>query len=249
MSRAKRASVDEGEVLRFSQQTQDWWNPEGAWKPLHKLNPARIQYIRSAICKHFSATDAGKAPLQTLSVLDIGCGGGLLCEPLARLGAKVTGLDASAKALEVARNHAVEQKLKIAYIDGSVETLKSKAQAFDVILAMEILEHVADIGSFLSDASALLKPNGLMIFSTVNRTMKSFLFGVVVAEHVMGWVPKGMHDWNKFVRPSELAAHLTRADLALSDLMGVVYKPLEDTFKLCPGKMQINYLASAVKRS
>lgn len=249
MIRTTQASIDEGEMARFSEQTQDWWNPDGAWKPLHKLNPARIDYIQNAICEHFPVANKGKTCFKTLSVLDIGCGGGLLCEPLARLGAKVTGVDASAKALDVAREHAAGQKLKITYIDGSVESLASKGQTFDVILAMEILEHVADIGSFLNAASALVKPNGLMIFSTVNRTTKSFLFGVVVAEHIMGWVPKGMHDWNKFVRPSELAVYLSRAGLELSDLMGVVYNPFKDDFKLCAGKMQINYLASAVKRA
>ena len=186
----------------------------------------------------------------------------MLCEPLARLGAKVTGLDASDKALEAARKHAAHEKLKIIYVEGSVEDFaqgasrRSRAEApakadkiggYDVILAMEILEHVADIPSFLKSASSLLKPNGILIVSTVNRTTKSFLLGIVVAEYILGWVPSGMHDWDKFIRPSELAAHLQKAGLNLTDLTGMVYSPLNGEFSLRQGKVDVNYLASAVK--
>ncbi|MFA4995097.1 MAG: bifunctional 2-polyprenyl-6-hydroxyphenol methylase/3-demethylubiquinol 3-O-methyltransferase UbiG [Bdellovibrionales bacterium] len=256
-------SIDQKEVTHFSEQPQDWWNPDGAWSPLHKINPARCEYIRKTICDHFSSPRdiviPAKASIQrsasarrmtqfkNLSILDIGCGGGLLCEPLARLGAKVTGLDASPKTLEAARKHAKQEKLDIAYIDGSVEDYAQGKQKFDVVLAMEILEHVADIPSFLKSAASLLKPNGLLIVSTVNRTTKSYLLGIVVAEYILGWVPAGMHDWDKFIRPFELAAHLEKAGLKLIDLMGMVYNPLTGIFSLRQGKVGVNYLATAIK--
>ncbi len=236
-------SIDQKEVARFSGQTQDWWNPEGAWSPLHKINPARLEYICKTVCSHFKKKD----PFKNISVLDIGCGGGLLSEPLARLGAKVSGLDASPKTLEAARKHAAKEKLKIAYIEGSVEDFAQGKQKYDVVLAMEILEHVADIPSFLKSAASLLKPNGILIVSTINRTTKSYLLGIVVAEYVLGWVPAGMHDWDKFIRPSELATHLQKAGLKLADLTGMVYSPLTREFSLRHGKVDVNYLASAVK--
>jgi 2-polyprenyl-6-hydroxyphenyl methylase/3-demethylubiquinone-9 3-methyltransferase len=239
------SSIDTDEIARFSGASQDWWNPEGLWRPLHKLNPARIDYIRKTVCDHFKRPCEGAFPFKGLSVLDIGCGGGLLCEPLARLGAKVMGLDASAKAIEVARKHAAREKLKITYIDGSVEDFARSKEKFDVVLAMEILEHVSNVGSLLRSASALLKPDGILIVSTLNRTMKSYLLGIIAAEYVLGWVPEGMHDWNKFIRPSELEAHLRQAGMKLTDLTGMVYNPLSDSFSLRRGKVGVNYLATA----
>jgi 2-polyprenyl-6-hydroxyphenyl methylase/3-demethylubiquinone-9 3-methyltransferase len=234
------ASIDKNEMKRFDAQAQDWWNPNGVWRPLHKLNPARLEYIQKQIVEHF-----GPKNIKELSVLDIGCGGGLLCEPLARSGAKVTGIDASAKTIEAARAHAKSQKLRLDYQTATAEDFARSSKTFDVVLAMEILEHVADIGSFLRSAASLIKPGGILIVSTVNRTRKSWFFGIVIAEYVLGWVPAGMHDWDKFIRPSELAAHLEKAGLALADLTGVTYNPIKDSFSLKRGKMDINYLAAA----
>jgi 2-polyprenyl-6-hydroxyphenyl methylase/3-demethylubiquinone-9 3-methyltransferase len=258
------ASIDKEEIGRFSRHTQDWWNPQGVWSPLHKINPARLDYVRQTVCAHFAMSSESNL-FKRLSALDIGCGGGLMCEPLARLGAKVTGLDASHQAIDAAQAHATREKLKIKYIVGSVEdfahgtngvkprsTRRGQAPhcegGFDVILALEILEHLADIESFLRSTAALLEPDGIVIFSTINRTTKSYLLGVVAAEYVLGWVPVGMHDWNKFVRPSELEANVQKAGLALTDLTGMVYDPLDDGFSLRRGNLSVNYLASAVKQ-
>ncbi|MFA5041524.1 MAG: bifunctional 2-polyprenyl-6-hydroxyphenol methylase/3-demethylubiquinol 3-O-methyltransferase UbiG, partial [Bdellovibrionales bacterium] len=196
-------------------------------------------------CDHFKKDIQAAKPFTGLSVLDIGCGGGLLSEPLANLGAKVTGLDASEKAINVAREHAAKKKLKISYIEGSAEEFSLESKTFDVILMMEILEHAADIGSLMRSAASLLKPDGIIVISTVNRTTKSFLLGIVVAEYILGWVPKGLHDWEKFIRPSELAEHLQKAGLEIGDLTGMVYNPILDSFSLRSGMVGVNYLATA----
>jgi len=240
------ASIDTNEIRRFSSHAQDWWDPDGVWSPLHKLNPVRIDYIVNKAATHFGVS--GPKSLEGLSVLDIGCGGGLASEPLARFGAKVTGLDASEKAIAAARDHAKKSRLKITYINGSVEAFARGKQKFDIIIGLEILEHVADMGALLSSVSLLLKPNGLFIVSTVNRTMKSYLLGIVAAEYILGWVPSGMHDWNKFVRPSELAGNLSKAGLTLMDLTGMIYNPLRDNFSLRQGRVDLNYLATAQKK-
>jgi 2-polyprenyl-6-hydroxyphenyl methylase/3-demethylubiquinone-9 3-methyltransferase len=242
------SSIDNEEIARFSSHAQDWWNPQGGLSPLHKLNPARMEYIRDTVCGHFERSTEKKAAFKGLSVLDIGCGGGLLCEPLARLGAAVTGLDASAETIMAAKAHAAETGLKIKYVVSSAEDLAHSGQQFDVITALEILEHVSDIGSLLGSAVNLLRPGGIMILSTVNRTVKSYLLGIVAAEYILGWVPTGTHDWRKFIRPSELAAHLEKAGLAITDITGMIYNPLNDSFSLRRSTVGVNYLAAAVKR-
>ncbi|MDD3370539.1 MAG: bifunctional 2-polyprenyl-6-hydroxyphenol methylase/3-demethylubiquinol 3-O-methyltransferase UbiG [Alphaproteobacteria bacterium] len=241
------ASVDLDEIQRFSGHTQDWWNDRGVWSPLHKLNPARLDYIRSMACNYFGITPKNKKGFGRLSVLDIGCGGGLASEPLAEWGAKVTGIDASPKAIDAARAHARGKKLKIEYLAVSAEDMARKKRRFDMVLALEILEHVADMDSLLASIAALLNPGGIALFSTVNRTTRSYLFGIVAAEYILGWVPPGMHDWNKFVRPSELAGRLQKAGLELDDLTGLVYHPLSDRFSLQKGRVDLNYMAAAVK--
>ena len=243
----RAASVDKEEIARFSSHASDWWNPEGALRPLHKLNRARLEYIRDRICDHFDRQSGQITPLKGLSVLDIGCGGGLLCEPMARLGATVVGLDASEEAIRVARAHSAQSELKLSYRAGSAEDFARGKQRFDVITALEILEHVADIDSLLQSAARLLKPNGLIILSTLNRTPKSFLLGVVAAEYILKWVPRGTHEWRKFIRPSELAAHLKKADLSVCDLTGLIYDPLNDRFHLEKGRVGVNYLMAAGK--
>ncbi len=235
------ASVDTDELDRFSSRTQNWWDPDGPWRPLHWLTPARVEYVIQSTQR----IEKGKIPL---SVLDIGCGGGLMCEPLARCGMKVTGLDASVSAIEAAKAHAAEEKLKIAYTQGSVEDFAKSKKKFDVVLALEILEHVADIGSFLKSAAALLKPGGLLIVSTVNRTTKSFLLGIVAAEYILKWVPDGMHDWNRFLRPAELARRLENAGMELVDLTGIAYDPMEGSFSLKKNKVDVNYMATAINQ-
>ena len=241
------SSIDLAEIARFSRHAEDWWNPEGALRPLHKLNPARLTYVRDQVCAHFSRITGGREVLKGLSVLDIGCGGGLLCEPLARLGAEVTGLDASEAAIKAAQAHAEKSELKVNYVCGSVEDFARGSETYDVITALEILEHVADIDSFLKSAARLLKPNGVLLLSTVNRTAKSYLLGILAAEYVLRWVPRGTHDWRKFIRPSELAAHVQKAGLEVSDITGMTYAPLNDTFHLRRGRVDVNYLMTAVK--
>ena len=243
------ASIDKDEIARFSGHAQDWWNPQGALRSLHKLNPTRLDYIRDTVSQHFGKPlgDANAKTFKGLSILDIGCGGGLLCEPMARWGAKVTGLDASAQAIAAAKAHAVHAGLKINYRQDSAEDFSRGAQKFDVVTVLEILEHVADIGSLLRSAASMLKPDGIMILSTVNRTTKSFLLGIVAAEYILRWVPSGTHDWNRFIRPSELAAHLQKAGMTLADITSMVYDPLNNTFFLGQGTVNVNYLAAAVK--
>jgi 2-polyprenyl-6-hydroxyphenyl methylase/3-demethylubiquinone-9 3-methyltransferase len=241
-------SIDQDEIARFSSHAYDWWNPHGALGALHKINPARMEYIRDTVCGHFKRSSEKTAALKGLSALDIGCGGGLLCEPLARLGAAVTGLDASAETIKVAKAHAKKAGMKITYIAGCAEDFAQQEKQFDVITALEILEHVSDIGSMLRSAAALLKPDGIMILSTLNRTMKSYWLGIVAAEYILGWVPRGTHDWRKFIRPSELAAHLEKAGLGVTDFTGMIYDPLNDGFNLRHGAVGVNYLAAAVKR-
>ncbi|MDD4616852.1 MAG: bifunctional 2-polyprenyl-6-hydroxyphenol methylase/3-demethylubiquinol 3-O-methyltransferase UbiG [Alphaproteobacteria bacterium] len=241
------SSVDLDEIARFADADQDWWNPKGAWGPLHKLNPSRIAFICEMLDNYFGEANQKKAGLAKLSVLDVGCGGGLACEPLARLGAKVTGLDVSEEALKIARAHAAQECLKIKYIHSTVEAFALGRRAFDVVLALEVLEHVASIDAFLQNVSKLLKPGGVLIASTVNRTTKSYLLGIVMAEYVLGWVPAGMHDWNKFVRPSELAEHLERAGMKLTDLTGIAFNPISGEFSLRQGRVDVNYIAAAVK--
>ncbi|MDD3028964.1 MAG: bifunctional 2-polyprenyl-6-hydroxyphenol methylase/3-demethylubiquinol 3-O-methyltransferase UbiG [Alphaproteobacteria bacterium] len=243
------SSLDTEEIVRFSERPQNWWDPDGAWSPLHKLNPVRVAYIRRTLLKHFGRSDGGKAPLKGLSVLDLGCGGGLLCEPLARWGARVIGLDASEQTLEAARTHALREGLSINYRNMTIEAFSQEKRkpSVDAVLALEVLEHAGNVDSLLHHAASVLKPGGVIILSTVNRTQKSFLLGIVAAEYLLGWVPPGMHDWDKFIKPSELAAHLHQAGLVLSDLAGMVYNPFKDGFSLHPHKLDVNYLATAVK--
>jgi 2-polyprenyl-6-hydroxyphenyl methylase/3-demethylubiquinone-9 3-methyltransferase len=241
------SSIDPVEIAAFARHAHEWWDAQGPMRPLHKLNPARMEFLRDSICAHFNRKANGPAPLKNLSILDIGCGGGLLCEPLARLGATVTGLDAGKEAIEVARTHATLSGLTINYHNDSAEKFARGKTKFDVVTLLEIVEHVADIGSLLESASALLKPSGIVILSTLNRNTKSFLMGIVAAEYILRWVPKGTHSWRKFLRPSELAAHLQEAGLEVKDITGIVFNPLNDTFHLKSGAVSVNYLMTAVK--
>jgi 2-polyprenyl-6-hydroxyphenyl methylase/3-demethylubiquinone-9 3-methyltransferase len=247
--RLAMSSIDPDEIARFSRHAEDWWNPEGALKPLHKLNPVRLGYIRDTVCGHFKRVIGKRDAFKGLAILDIGCGGGLLCEPMARLGAKVTGLDASPDTIKAAKAHAEQAGLKVNYQAVSAEDFARGPQKFDVVTALEIVEHVSDIGSLLRAAATLLKPDGLIILSTVNRTVKSYLLGIVAAEYILRWVPAGTHDWNKFLKPSELAAHLQKAGLNVTDISGMIYDPLNDNFHLRKRQVGVNYLMTAVKEA
>jgi 2-polyprenyl-6-hydroxyphenyl methylase/3-demethylubiquinone-9 3-methyltransferase len=240
------ASVDPEEVAKFSALAAEWWDPAGKFRPLHRLNPTRLAFIRDRAAAHFGRDPGAAQPLAGLSVLDVGCGGGLLTEPLSRLGAEVTGIDAAARNIQVASLHAAQSGLEIDYRHAAAEELADAGEAFDLVLTMEVVEHVADVGAFLAACGALVKPGGIMAAATLNRTPKAFLLAIVGAEYLLRWLPPGTHDWRRFLRPSELAAALRPAGLELTEVTGVAYNPLTDAWRL--GRdTAVNYMVVAVK--
>ncbi len=238
------SSVNKKEIEKFSKIAEEWWNPNGKFKPLHKFNPIRIKYIKDNITKDFRLKDSEK-PLKNIDILDIGCGGGLLSEPMYRLGANVVGIDASKKNIKIAKFHAKKNKLKIDYIASSPETLKVKKK-FDVILNMEIVEHVDDINFFIKTSSKFLKKNGLMFVATLNKTLKSYIFAIVGAEYILKWLPIGTHDWEKFVSPDELVKILKKNNLHLKNLDGMNFNLLNDKWNLS-NDTSVNYIAKFLK--
>ena len=245
---ARRAtSISLKEVSHFSALAGEWWNPDGAFRILHRLNPLRVEYVKNQTRAHFVHKPDSSRPFQGLRILDVGCGGGLLAEPLVHLGAKVTGLDASSEAIAVAVRHAKTSGLSIEYRTGGVEDLAKGKERFDIITAFEIIEHVADLDSFLAAVARLLKPGGMLILATLNRTPQSFLLGIVAAEYVLGWVPCGTHQWTKFVRPSELVRRLEAQKITTLDLSGVTFDPLAGTFGLSKDNLRVNYFLTGVK--
>ena len=242
-----KSSIDPGELEKFRAMAEEWWDPDGKFRPLHKLNPVRLKYIRDQSCAHFDRDTASLTPLSGLTVLDVGCGGGLLCEPLARLGATVTGIDAVARNIEIARVHAEAASLSIDYQTGTVEALVEAGRQFDIVLNMEVVEHVADVEGFLRACGAAVGGGGLMIFSTLNRTAKAFALAIVGGEYILRWLPRGTHDWRKFVRPSELTRGLAGGGIDVTDLTGVVYSPLTDQWSLNRRDLDVNYMGSGVK--
>ena len=241
---AAGATVDEAEIARFAAMAGEWWDPRGKFAPLHRLNPARLRLIRDAICRNFGLDPAGGRPFDGLRIVDLGCGGGLICEPMARLGAAVTGIDAGAETVEIARAHAAQSGLGIDYRHGTAEALAEAGEAFDVVLNLEVVEHVADVAAFMAAAGALVKPGGLQIVATLNRTMRSMALGVVAAEYILRWVPRGTHDWRKFLKPSEVAAHLRAAGLSVVQVVGLIYNPLTDSWQES-GDLGVNYMMVA----
>jgi 2-polyprenyl-6-hydroxyphenyl methylase/3-demethylubiquinone-9 3-methyltransferase len=239
------ASIDAEEVAKFSAMAEVWWDPNGKFRPLHRFNPVRLTFIRDRLCAHFGRDPLADKPLEGLKVLDVGCGGGLLSEPLARLGAEVTGLDAAEQNVKVAGLHAAESGLAIDYRHGSVEALAEGDRRFDAVLNMEVVEHVADVDSFLTASAALVRPGGLMILATLNRTPKAFLLAIVGAEYLLRWLPRGTHDWRRFLRPSELARSLREAGLEVTEMTGVAYNPLTDGWRLAPRDLDVNYMLVA----
>ena len=236
-------TIDAAEVARFDRMAKTWWDATGPMRILHKFNPVRIAYIRDQLGLHFGL-DAGPSMLDGLSVLDVGCGGGLLCEPLARLGAHVTGIDPATTNIIVASLHAEQSGLEIAYQPRTVEELAAAGEQFDVVLAMEVVEHVADVDLFIASCCQVVKPGGLLFLATLNRTMKAFALAIVGAEYVLGWLPRGTHQWDKFVTPDELDQTLADSGFEAFDDSGVVYNPLRDAWSLSRD-MSVNYMLVA----
>jgi 2-polyprenyl-6-hydroxyphenyl methylase/3-demethylubiquinone-9 3-methyltransferase len=238
------SSVNKKEIEKFSKMAAEWWDPEGKFKPLHKFNPIRIKYIKDNIIYSFKLKSKEK-PLQKINILDIGCGGGLLSEPMARLGANVTGIDASDKNIQIAKLHAKKNKLNINYVCSSPEKLKIKKK-FDVILNMEIIEHVEDINFFIKSCSKLLKKNGLMFVATLNKTLKSYVFAIIGAEYVLRWLPIGTHDWEKFVKPEDLKNILNKNNLKIEKIDGMNFDIFKDEWNISKD-VSINYIAKSLK--
>ena len=237
-------SVNKKEIDKFSKMANEWWDPEGKFKPLHKFNPTRIKYIKENIINNFKLKNKFR-PLSGINILDIGCGGGLLSEPMSRMGANVTGIDASDKNIKIAKLHSKKNKLKINYLCSSPEKLKIEKK-FDVILNMEIVEHVEDIDFFLKSCSKLLKKNGLMFVATINKTLKSYIFAIVGAEYVLRWLPIGTHEWEKFVKPEDLKKILMKYDLSLNKLEGMNFNIIKDEWSISRD-LSVNYIAKFIK--
>ena len=238
------SSVNKKEIEKFSNMADEWWDPHGKFKPLHKFNPIRIKYIKENIIEQFKTRNKANH-LSGINILDIGCGGGLLSEPMYRLGANITGIDASIKNIKIAKLHAKKNGLKIDYICSSPEKLKI-TKKFDVILNMEIVEHVDDVSFFLKSCSKLLKKNGLMFVATINKTLKSYVFAIVGAEYVLRWLPIGTHEWEKFVKPEELKKILTKNNLSLKKFDGMHFNIIKDEWSITED-LSVNYIAKFLK--
>jgi 2-polyprenyl-6-hydroxyphenyl methylase/3-demethylubiquinone-9 3-methyltransferase len=239
-------TIDAAEVEKFGGMAEQWWDPDGKFRPIHKFNPVRLAYIREHAIRHFGKDGGTRQPLTGLTVLDIGCGGGLLAEPLARLGATVTGIDAAERNIGVARLHAERSGLDIDYRATTAEALAESGAGFDIVLNMEVIEHVADVPLFARSCAALVAPGGLMVVATINRTARAYALAIFAAENILRWLPRGTHDWNKFLTPEEVTALLTRNGLRVTDETGVVYNPLRDQWRQAPD-MGVNYMLLAEK--
>jgi 2-polyprenyl-6-hydroxyphenyl methylase/3-demethylubiquinone-9 3-methyltransferase len=240
-----RATLDTGEVDRFARIASEWWDPNGKFRPLHKIGPARLSFVVESLAVHFNLP-SGLRRLSGLKLLDIGCGGGLISEPLARLGADVTGIDPAPENIETARRHAEAIGLAVSYRQALVEDLAAENATFDAVLCLEVVEHVPDVPAFLKICSGLVRPGGLMIVSTLNRTLKAYFLAIIGAEYVLRWLPVGTHQWERFVTPDELRKHVLAAGLGEPTLRGLVYDPLADQWSLSDDT-DVNYLAAAAK--
>lgn len=246
MTSSARSTIDAGEVARFDAMARTWWDMDGPMAVLHRFNPVRLAWIRDAACAHFDRNPKHLDSLAGLTVVDIGCGGGVLSEPLARLGAKVTGLDPALSNIEVARRHAEQGGLDIDYRAATIESVVADGGRFDIVLAMEVVEHVADVEAFVASACAAVKPGGMLVMATLNRTLKSFALAIVGAEYVLRWLPRGTHDWDRFVTPDELTDAITRNGLTVSDIAGVAYTPFADRWSLSEDT-DVNYMLMALR--
>ncbi|WP_096786957.1 bifunctional 2-polyprenyl-6-hydroxyphenol methylase/3-demethylubiquinol 3-O-methyltransferase UbiG [Rhodobacter sp. CZR27] len=243
------STIDPAEVAKFEAMAAEWWNPHGKFKPLHEMNPCRLDYITSQIAAEFERGLSDPLPFKGLRLLDIGCGGGLLSEPMARLGAEVVGADAAPRNIPVAKLHAEQSGLTIDYRNTTAEALAAAGETFDVVLNMEVVEHVADPQAYLTACRNLLKPGGLMICSTLNRNPKSFAMAIVGAEWIMRWLPKGTHDWTKFITPDELYDLIRKAGLDPVDRKGMVFNPISWSWSLSARDLSVNYVTASVRRS
>ncbi len=238
------STVDKSEIDHFSTLAREWWNPTGKFKPLHKFNPVRLTYIRETLCEHFDRDVKSPDALNGLRILDIGCGGGLLCEPVARMGADVVGADASETNIEVAKIHAQQSGVDVDYRATTAEELVVQGETFDVVLNMEVVEHVADVNIFMDACAQMVKPGGLMIVATINRTMKARALAIFMAENVLRWLPRGTHQYEKLVRPEEIAGPLEQAGMSVVETTGVFYNPISDTWNRS-NDIDVNYMILA----
>ena len=245
--RPQTSSIDPAEVAKFQAMSQEWWDPQGKFKPLHMLNPTRLDYVTTQIAAQFGRDRDAALLFEGLTVLDIGCGGGLMSEPLARLGATVTGADAAPENTAIAAPHAKEQGLDIDYRATTSEALAAEGHSYDIVMALEIVEHVADPAEFIATCRDLVKPGGMLIQSTLNRTMRSFGAAIIGAEWVMRWLPKGTHDWNRFITPDELAAMTQATGMQVVDRCGMVFNPLGFSWSLSHRDLSVNYALTALR--
>jgi len=244
---SQTGSANLQDVARFTAMAEAWWDPAGKFRPLHQLNPVRVQFILDTVCKHFGLDPKAEKPFQGLDVLDVGCGGGLLSEPIARLGANMTSIDAGDKNIEIAKIHAAQSDLDIEYLNVLPEDLAKDGRTFDFVLNMEVIEHVADPELFMAASTSVLKDKGCMVMSTMNRSFKSLLLGKFAAEYILRWLPVGTHDWKKFLKPSELADLIRPHGLNFTNIQGMVYNPLQDSWSLSKTDLDVNYVAFAEK--
>jgi 2-polyprenyl-6-hydroxyphenyl methylase / 3-demethylubiquinone-9 3-methyltransferase len=241
---SESSSIDPQEVARFDRLAESWWDPKGPMRALHRFNPVRLQFVRDAACRQFGRDPRSARSLEGVAVLDVGCGGGLLSEPLARLGAKVTGLDPAATNIAVARLHAERSGVPVQYRTDTVEAVVGGGERFDIVLAMEVVEHVPDVRAFVAACAAAVRPGGLLVMATINRTLRAFALAIVGAEYVLRWLPRGTHQWERFVTPDELTDAIASAGLSVTELTGVVYNPLRDQWALSRDTA-VNYMALA----
>ncbi len=243
------ATLDPAEVDRFARLASEWWDADGKFRTLHQIGPPRLTFVRDRLASHFASAAAAPSlrPLEGLSILDVGCGGGLMCEPLTRIGASVTGIDPAAENIEAARRHAAGQGLGIHYRAARAEDLAGEGLTFDAVVCLEVVEHVPDVAAFLKTLATLVRPGGLMLLSTINRTLKAYVLAIVGAEYVLGWLPVGTHQWERFVTPEELTRHLQAAGLGAPALQGLVYSPFTDAWSLSSSDTDVNYFAASAK--
>ncbi|HPG89116.1 MAG TPA: bifunctional 2-polyprenyl-6-hydroxyphenol methylase/3-demethylubiquinol 3-O-methyltransferase UbiG, partial [Hyphomicrobium sp.] len=237
---------DAEEVRRFSRIAAEWWDPVGKFRPLHQIGPPRLSFIRNAAIGHFRKDAKSLRPLAGLTALDVGCGGGLVSEPLCRMGAKVTGIDPSERNIAIAQSHAEPQGLSIEYRAVRVEDLVAAGETYDIVACLEVVEHVPDVGKFIAECTRVLRPGGLAVFSTLNRTFKSWALAIVGAEYVLGWLPRGTHQWDRFVTPEEMTRYATAAGLTAPRFEGITYSPVQDQWSLAPDT-DVNYLVSMTR--
>ncbi len=246
--RTPKPSHDQEEIDRFDQLAKTWWDDNGPMRPLHEMNPARLSFIRKHIDQILGRNQHGQRTLDKLSILDIGCGGGILCEPFARLGAHVTGIDLSQELIDVASHHAQQSDLNIDYRCQSAESLLQEKKRFDIVTALEVIEHVPNPEAFINTTTKLLKPKGMFFLSTLNRTPAAYLTAIIGAEYVLRWLPKGTHQWDKFIKPSEMKTFFDQTLFDIHDISGIVYHPLKQEFILKKNRLSVNYILCAVKK-